>query len=111
MEKAKKTADKRAYFPLWPTLKIHKPHFAAASTGLEVTCASSSERFPEVIVADIERFQSWDVELGWCNQFNVTKVDKSDRSANAKKMAGGLAIFSTDARGSVVAAIQMQIKV
>ena len=100
-KKPRKTADKRAYFSSLAYTKnspsLTLPRLARV---WKLLAPPQVREFPEVIVADIERFQSWDVELGWCNQFNVTKVDKSDRSANAKKMAGGLAIFSTDARGS-----------
>lgn len=56
---------------------------------------------PPVQEASVDRFQSWDRELGWCNQPNRTRVDQSDRSlSGARKDPSGLALFSTDEKSS-----------
>jgi len=94
-----KTADKQAYFSSQAYIKGSRFSSLIAKIGKLIAPAQVKE-FPEVSEMAIERFQSWDAELGWCNQPNVTKVDKSDRSTNIKKNAAGLALFSTDAMGS-----------
>lgn len=96
-----KTADKQAYFSSQAYTKKNGSRLAQHIAQLGTLLAPAQvKEFPEVGETAIERFQSWDAELGWCNQPNLTKVDKSDRSANAKKDATGLAIFSTDVKGS-----------
>ena len=94
-----KTADKHAYFSSQAYIKGSRLALRIAQLGKLIAPAQVKE-FPEVSQMTIDRFQSWDAELGWCNQPNVTKVDKSDRSDNTKKNAAGLAVFSTDAKGS-----------
>ena len=56
--------------------------------------------FPSINKSAVDRFKSWDKDLGWCNVPNTTKLDKTDRSAKATGVNDGMAIFSTDGRGS-----------
>ena len=97
----RKTADKRAYFS---SAAYTKKSLSITSQRIakvwKLLVPSQVREFPRVTEAGIERFKSWDAELGWCNQINATKVDNSDRSANNKKNVTGLSIFSTDAKGS-----------
>ncbi|ABM61552.1 LicD family protein [Halorhodospira halophila] len=96
-----KSADKKTYFSGTAYRKnTHSSPSARTAQIRKLLVPAQVREFPEVGRAALDRFQSWDQELGWCNQPNVTKVDQSDRSAGTKKDAPGLAVFSTDETGS-----------
>ena len=68
------------------------------------------QEFPSLKSSDINYFQSWDGELGWSNQPNWTKVDKSDFSINAKeKVTYGMAVFNTDDKSSRICSYPSKI--
>jgi len=59
------------------------------------------QEFPVVKNNDLNIFKSWDNELGWCNQPNSTKIDKSDFFDNLnKKKSTGLVVINTDNKSS-----------
>lgn len=61
------------------------------------------QEFPIFKSSDINHFETWDRQLGWCNQPNCTKVDKSDFSKSVKdKINHGMTVFNTDHKGSRV---------
>lgn len=59
----------------------------------------SQKEFPEVSPELLEKFSSWDSHLGWCNQPDSEKLDRSDRK-EASKGNENLATFRTDQLGS-----------
>lgn len=97
----KKTSDKKEYFSassyqvtfIGRVLRRAK-RFKNILSRLFIT------EFPRITPSQIEGFKSWDRELGWCNQSNVVKVDKSDRSIKRSNSSLGLAVFSIDEKGS-----------
>lgn len=96
-----KTADKRTYFSSTAyTKKSLSRTYHRMQQVWKLLLPPQVREFPRVTEDGIERFKSWDAELGWCNQVNATKVDKSDRSTHNKKNVTGLSVFSTDAKGS-----------
>jgi len=96
-----KTADKSAYFSPAAYTKKSRSYFSLRIRQLwKLLVPPLVREFPKLTRSAIEHFQSWDMELGWCNQSNITKVDNPDLLVKAKKNAAGLAVFSTDAVGS-----------
>lgn len=96
-----KTADKRAYFSSVAYTKKSSSRTSLRMAQVRrLLIPAQIREFPKVTESDIERFQSWDLELGWCNKPNVTWVDNSNLLANKKKNVSGLAVCSTDAMGS-----------
>ena len=53
------------------------------------------QEFPVVKNNDLNVFKSWDNELGWCNQPNSTKIDKSDFFDNPNKKILVVQLYST----------------
>lgn len=98
----RKTLDKQAYFSNAAYRKMRQSRLRRLIPGLMRTLFPPRvKEFPKISEEALMRFRSWDSDLGWCNQPNVIKIDKSDRSASEKKKApDGFAIFSTDERGS-----------
>ena len=96
-----KTSDKQSYFSAGAYRYGATGRYVRRMGQLgQLLMPPQVQEFPPVHEVAIDRFQSWDRELGWCNQPNWTKVDKSDRSSTAKKSSSGLAVFSTDEKGS-----------
>lgn len=96
-----KTADKQSYFSASSYRKGSAGRYAQRLKQIsQLLRPMQVQEFPEVEAIAIERFHSWDKDLGWCNPPNCTKVDKSDRSTKSKKSTGGLGVFSTDEKGS-----------
>lgn len=98
----RKTLDKQEYFSQAAYRKNQESRFRRRFAALVRTLFPPQVReFPKISEKALEGFRSWDGYLGWCNQPNVIKIDKSDRSASEKKKCPeGFAIFSTDERGS-----------
>lgn len=96
-----KTADKQSYFSAGAYRKGTAGRYGQRMRQIgQLARPPQVQEFPMIQEVAIDRFQSWDPELGWCNQPNCRKVDKSDRSYAAKKSSSGLAVFSTDEKGS-----------
>ena len=67
---------------------------------LKILLPNDLKEFPKFSKKDIKRFQTWDNQLGWCNLPNNVKLDRSDRKFQYQKNPTGIAVISTDEKGS-----------
>ena len=97
-----KSVDKKSYFSKDAFLKkksrLDKKIIIKIG---KLICPPEVKEFPAIKGNDIDIFQSWDGELGWCNKPNFTNVDRSDFSDNSKiKQKDGMVVFNTDNNSS-----------
>ena len=100
-KKPKKTVDKNQYY----SKSAHKKHLfldyiAKLSRIFKLILPDEIKEFPNFSKSHIQRFQTWDKDLGWCNLPNHTKLDRSDRLLKYQKIPSGLAVINTDKKGS-----------
>ena len=100
-KKPKKTVDKNQYY----SKSAHKKHLflnyiSKLSRISKLILPDEIKEFPNFSKSHIQRFQTWDKDLGWCNLPNHTKLDRSDRLLKYQKIPSGLAVINTDKKGS-----------
>ena len=100
-KKPKKTVDKNQYY----SKSAHKKHLllnyiAKLSRIFKLILPDEIKEFPNFSKSHVQRFQTWDKDLGWCNLPNNTKLDRSDRLLKYQKTPYGLAVINTDKKGS-----------
>ena len=100
-----KTADKESYFSQEAYRKAEpappRPPTPFNRLRKMLQLPQALQEFPAISLSQVQRFASWDPYLGWCNEPNRTKIDRSDRSQKtSKKKPSGFAVFSTDELGS-----------
>ena len=100
-KKPKKTVDKNQYY----SKSAHKKHLllnyiAKLTRIFKLILPDEIKEFPNFSKSHIQRFQTWDKDLGWCNLPNHTKLDRSDRLLKYQKIPSGLAVINTDKKGS-----------
>ena len=100
-KKPKKTVDKNQYY----SKSAHKKHsflnyITKLSRIFKLILPDEIKEFPNFSKLHIQRFQTWDKDLGWCNLPNHTKLDRSDRLLKYQKIPSGLAVINTDKKGS-----------
>lgn len=98
-----KTEDKKSYYSKDAYHKGGSWYDNQLSKIGKLLYPPEAQEFPTVQYINIDGFQSWDRELGWCNQPNWTKVDRPDFFNNAKKKkknTSGQVVFNTDDKSS-----------
>ena len=107
-----KSADKKNYFSKDAFIKKRAGWFNTQYKDkiCKLIYPKGVQEFPVVKNNDLNVFKSWDNELGWCNQPNSTKIDKSDFFDNPnKKNPSGSVVFNTDAKSSRICSKPLKI--
>ena len=97
----KRTTDKKKYF----SVKAYKPRELNFCQRLfnkvkSLITLINIQEFPSAQKAFMNKFYSWDNELGWCNKSNLTKVDKLDFFSLQNNYPFSPKVFSIDSKGS-----------
>ena len=96
-----KTGDKKKYYSKAAYKKDVKGFLDRVYKKiLKIFYPEEVKEFPIINEQNIQRFQSWDSDLGWCNQANKISVDKIDFSNKQIEGKSNLSVFSTDDKGS-----------
>ena len=96
-----RTADKQRYLSPSTYRKKSAGWINRRKTQLgKLLWPAQVQEFPKVLREQLDLFDRWDCDLGWCNLHNRTQIDKSNNSSNTCDGLSGLTILSTDDNGS-----------